>query len=156
MGPITIKWNTPSTTRRDVVTIKKMRQSSTCKSLCHDWCVKELNLFNPIQISRLVHLGQMIWLWSLFCIAKKIETRQKQKPLKLWPMKKPKKKLNWNNFSLNQFGREKNQTEPKLVGLNLFSVRLVQKLEKKIILIWLFILIQNWTELKMLSSNIYI
>ena len=46
-------------------------------------------------------------------------------------MKKPKKKLNWNNFSLNQFGREKNQTEPKLVGLNLFSVRLVQKLEKK-------------------------
>jgi len=43
---------------------------------------------------------------------------------------------NWNNFSLNRFGRGKNQTEPKLIGWNRFSVRF--KNLKKIGLVFYF------------------
>jgi hypothetical protein len=32
---------------------------------------------------------------------------------------------------LNRFGREKNRTEPKLIGLNRFSVRFGSKTKKK-------------------------
>jgi hypothetical protein len=47
--------------------------------------------------------------------------------------KKPKKKLNRNNFGLNWYGREK--TEPNMVGSNRFSVQFGSKTWKKIILI---------------------
>jgi len=40
-----------------------------------------------------------------------------------------------------RFGREKNRTEPKLIGLNRFSVRFGSKNFKKIKSVWLFILV---------------
>lgn len=52
-------------------------------------------------------------------------------------------------------GKKPNWTEPKLIGLNRFSIRFGSKTWKKIILVWLFILVQNRTEPKMLSPNWY-
>jgi hypothetical protein len=46
-------------------------------------------------------------------------------------------------------GKKPNRTEPKLIGLNQFSVRFGSKIKKKSV--WLFILVQNRTEPKMLS-----
>jgi hypothetical protein len=42
-----------------------------------------------------------------------------------------------NNFDLNRFGREKNRTELKLIGLNWFLVRFGSK-TKKISLVFYF------------------
>jgi hypothetical protein len=50
-----------------------------------------------------------------------------------------------------QFGLEGKQTEPKLIDLNRFSVQFGSKTKKKTV--WLFILVQNRTELKMLSPS---
>lgn len=60
-------------------------------------------------------------------------------------------------FSFNRFepvwkGEKPNRTEPKLISLNQFLVRLGSKTKKKKT-VWLFILVQNWTEPKILSSN---
>jgi len=59
----------------------------------------------------------------------------------------------YKNFGLNRFGREKNRTEPKLIGLNWFSVRFGSKTKNKIKSVWLYILIQNRTGPKMLSPR---
>jgi hypothetical protein len=48
-------------------------------------------------------------------------------------------------------GNKLNQTEPKLISLNRFSVRFDSKTKKKTV--WLFILVHNRTEPKMLSPN---
>jgi len=50
-------------------------------------------------------------------------------------------------------GNKPNRTEPKLIGLNRFSVRFGSKTKKK--MVWFFILVQNRTELKMLSPTLY-
>jgi hypothetical protein len=48
-------------------------------------------------------------------------------------------------------GKKPNRTEPKLIGLNRFSVRFGSKTKKKTNSVWLFILVQNRTEPKMFS-----
>jgi len=57
------------------------------------------------------------------------------------------------NFDLNRFERGKNRTEPKLIGLNRFSVRFGSKTKNKIKSIWFYILVQNQTRPKMLSPT---
>ena len=52
-----------------------------------------------------------------------------------------------------QFGLKGEKTEPKLIGLNRFSVRFGSKTKKKKT-VWLFILVQNRTEPKMLSPKL--
>jgi hypothetical protein len=69
---------------------------------------------------------------------------------KIWSVKSL-EKTHRNHFGLNRFGRGKNRTEPKLIGLNRFSVRFGSKTKKKTNSVWLFILVQNRTEPKMLS-----
>ena len=59
----------------------------------------------------------------------------------------------YKNFGLNRFGRGKKRTEPKLIGLNRFSVRFGFKTKNKINSVWLFILNQNRTGPKMLSPS---
>jgi hypothetical protein len=51
---------------------------------------------------------------------------------------------------------EGKKTEPKLIGLNRFSVRFGSKTKKKIKSVWLFILVQNRTGPKMLSPSVHI
>jgi hypothetical protein len=60
----------------------------------------------------------------------------------------------YKNFGLNRFGRGKNRTESKLIGLNRFSVRFGSKTKNKIKSVWLFIWVQNRTGSKMFSPNL--
>jgi len=69
---------------------------------------------------------------------------------KIWLVKSL-EKTHRNNFGLNRFGREKNRTELKLISLNRFLIRFGSKTKKKTNSVWLFILVQNRTEPKMLS-----
>jgi hypothetical protein len=50
-------------------------------------------------------------------------------------------------------GEKPNRTEPKLIGLNRFSVRFGSKTKNKIKSVWLFILVQNRIGPKMLSLS---
>jgi hypothetical protein len=59
----------------------------------------------------------------------------------------------YKNLGLNRFGRGKNRTEPKLIGLNRFSVRFGSKTKNKIKSVWLYILVQNRTGPKMPSPT---
>jgi len=69
----------------------------------------------------------------------------------MWSVKSL-EKTHWNNFGLNWFGREKNQTKINLFEPVFGSVRF-KNLKK--ISVWLFILVQNRTESKMLSPKKY-
>jgi hypothetical protein len=78
-----------------------------------------------------------------------MEASTKIKALKNVFNKKPRK--NSTGIISVWTGLEGEKTEPKLIGLNRFSIRFGSKTWKKIILVWLFILVQNWTGPKMLS-----
>ena len=53
-------------------------------------------------------------------------------------------------------GKKPNRTEPKLIGLNRFSVWFGSKKNLKFFSIWLFILVQNRTEPEMLSPSYFL
>jgi hypothetical protein len=97
MGLVAIKWNTPSTTRRDVATTENKQGNPLHAKACvmakvqildKDWVAKSKLLFWLVQ--KLHHF---------------LEFQASEPNRPVWKGKKP------------------NRTEPKLVGLNRFSIR---------------------------------
>jgi hypothetical protein len=79
-----------------------------------------------------------------------LKARTETKVLKNTVNKKPRKNSTGIISVTGLEGKKPNRTEPKLIGLNRFSVRFGFQKKKSV---WLFILVQNQTGPKMLSPR---